>query len=192
MDRKEFLTAAAKIGCMGACGLFWSGTASGAAQEQPGAPDVFVGKTHQFVADMMRALDGEVDQGTRERIMARCGRACFAESDEKAGGFSKRFAGKLDELVAVLEKEAPGQCRREGDTIHFKYGGDGKGKGAERHACLCPIVQKAAPGLSGTFCLCSVGYVSELFERAAGHPVRVVLLESLKRGGNACRFRIEV
>ncbi len=191
MDRKEFLKTAGKIGCMGACGLLWSGMAA-AGQEDACAPDSFVGKTHRWVADVMRALDGEVDEAVRRRIMERCGRACFASAEEKAAGFSRKWGGRLDELVAALEKDAPDQCRREGRTIYFSYVGNGKGERTGGRECLCPIVQKAPPGLSGSFCLCSVGYVSEMFERAAGRPVRVALLESLKRGGKACRFRIEV
>ncbi len=190
MDRKTFLKTAGRLGCAGACGLLWPGTPA-AAQQDDCAPASFVGKTHRFIADIMRALDGEVDEATRQRVMARCGRACFASSEENVAAFTRKWGGRLDDLVAALEKESPEQCRREGATIYFSYGNP-KGTPADRRDCLCPIVQKAPPGLSATFCACSVGYVTEMFERAAGRPVRVVLLESLKRGGKACRFRVQV
>ncbi len=58
--------------------------------------------------------------------------------------------------------------------------------------CLCPAVEKGPEGLSGTYCECSAAYLAEMFRRATERPVRVQLLESLKRGGNTCKFRIEL
>jgi len=43
-----------------------------------------------------------------------------------------------------------------------------------------------------TYCHRSVGYVAYMFERATGRPTRVDLLESLRGGGKACRFAVQV
>jgi len=58
--------------------------------------------------------------------------------------------------------------------------------------CMCPLVESGPPGLSPTFCLCSTGYVREIFERQLARPVTVELVESLKTGGRDCVFRVTV
>ncbi|MEW6364151.1 MAG: DUF6144 family protein [Acidobacteriota bacterium] len=58
--------------------------------------------------------------------------------------------------------------------------------------CLRPLVESKPKGLSASYCLCSVGYIQELFSRAFGQPVTVELLDSVFRGGKRCKFKIEV
>lgn len=128
-------------------------------------------------------LDGQVDDATRRRLMVANGRACYREGH--AGREIRPIT--VDELVAKLQAWAgPDGCRREGDTVVFTY------KAGPDGGCLCPLVEKGPAKLSPTFCLCSVGYVTQLFETGIGRPVRVELVESLRTGGTACRFKIDL
>jgi len=57
---------------------------------------------------------------------------------------------------------------------------------------LCTFVETKPAGLSGTYCLCSIGYVKEWFDQMFARPVTVELLESTLTGGKRCRFKIMV
>jgi predicted hydrocarbon binding protein len=83
--------------------------------------------------------------------------------------------------------------RHEGSLVYFDYVGNPQtGVKVANGFCLCPLVEKGPEGLSGTYCECSIGYVNAMFEHVGGKSVRVELLESLKRGGRGCRFKIHL
>ena len=46
--------------------------------------------------------------------------------------------------------------------------------------------------LPDTFCYCSRGWMKEVFETIVEKPVDVNLIESVKRGGEACRFTVRI
>lgn len=132
-------------------------------------------------------LDSHLDEPTRAAIMKANGRACHEAGD--AG----RKAGPMDiDLFIARVRSYIGEdaIRREGDVVYFRYVQNPAGLKVSDGYCLCPLVETGPTGLSGTYCLCSVGYVQNMFETAVGRPARIELLESLKRGGKGCRFKI--
>ena len=139
---------------------------------------------------MMDNVDAELDETTRKRLLQANGRACFLGSNEH-----NQFQGGVDAFIEQIRKWVKGgpmPIRREGDVVYFDYTQNPAGLKVADGWCLCPLVERGPAGLSGTFCECSVGYVRQMFTEIACKPVRVELLESLKRGGRGCRFRIDL
>jgi hypothetical protein len=58
--------------------------------------------------------------------------------------------------------------------------------------CLCALVKDGTARLSDTYCTCSLGWMKETFETVMGRPVDVTLDESVKRGGQRCRFTVQL
>jgi hypothetical protein len=99
----------------------------------------------------------------------------------------------LDDFIARAQARFGEEVvHREGDVVYFNYVQNRRGLKVADGYCLCPLVETGPAGLSGTDCLCSVGYVQHMFETMAGHPVKVELRESLKRGGKGCKFKIDL
>lgn len=202
MNRKEFLVqltgygaAAVGIGsmpglapCCAAAATLQSG--EGKPQTGEGTPiDKRMAFAQTWAKRMMDNLDKEVDKPSRVRLMQANGRSCYLGSNPP------QFQGGVDAFVEGIKKWAgagPSPIRREGDIVYFDYVRNPAGLKVSDGWCLCPLVEKGPEGLSGTFCECSVGYVTEMFSGIAGKPVRVELLESLKRGGKGCRFKIHL
>ena len=139
---------------------------------------------------MMDNMDTELDEETRKKLIHAQGRSCYRGSP-----FPKSFPGGVDGFIAAVRKwegSKPPSIWREGDIVYFNYVQNPAGLKVADGWCLCPLVEKGPDGLSGTYCECSVGYVTEMFTGIAGKPVRVELLESLKRGGKSCRFKINL
>lgn len=198
MDRKEFLAAAARLGA-GCCGLALLGetrpaAACGAAQTPTALPMTPDRRKVEWAKLWTRrffdVLDQELDEPTRRRVMEHNGSACYEAS---LNGKTPPRVMTLEQFVkSVAERQGAGSIRREGDVLHFTYAAGSKEAPAAGASCLCPLVEDGPPGLSGTFCSCSVGYVRRMVEAALGRRATVDLLESVKRGGRACRFRIQV
>lgn len=199
MNRKEFLVQLTGYGALGA-GLAATSFAPccaaaqtlSNAQPKPadGTPiDERVKFAQKYIKRFMDNLDAELDEPTRVRLMHANGRAChrsitpppkFPPLDQFIAG-ANRWAGKDGPIM-----------RREGDTLYFDYYSNPAGLKVADGWCLCPLVEKGPDGLSGTFCECSVGYVTEMFTIVTDKPVKVELFESLKRGGKGCRFKISL
>ncbi|MGB9301408.1 MAG: DUF6144 family protein [Anaerolineae bacterium] len=133
--------------------------------------------TERWIENLMGAMDAHLDQGTKAALMESCGRACARLG---AIGSAEKCQGDVDKLVTTLEKWiGEGNAQRDGDVVHVVY-----------PRCLCHLVAKGPERLPDTYCLCSRGWLKEMFETVVNHPVEVALLESVKRGAKQCRFTV--
>jgi hypothetical protein len=195
MDRKQFLKTAGRIG-VACCGLsLLPGRADADARQTvagaaaPVTPDARkVEWAKLWTKRFFDVLDDELDEPTRRRIMEHNGTACHRASLKGATPHAT-----LDQLVrSIAEHSGPDSIRREGDTVYFNYVKNERGLKVADGYCLCPLVEDGPPGLSKTFCYCSVGYVRDMFETITGRKAKVELLESVRSGGKACRFRVDM
>jgi hypothetical protein len=195
MNRKEFLAgfsvAAATI--VLARDIGWAGEqpAKDANKTGTSSKETPLDKKYDFaqtyIKRLMDVMDAELTPEQRSALLEANGRECFRQAKYP------KFPGTLDDFIKMVsEKEGPDVIRREDNTIHFRYVQNPRGLRTDDGYCLCPLVEKGPPDLSGTFCECSVGYVREMFSQMADKPVKVELTESVKRGGKACRFVIHV
>jgi hypothetical protein len=196
MNRKSFLNRSAALGAIGSLTLL-SKPVSAACSCTSSADGTSCEKQFSFAQTwlkrMMEVLDHEVDETTREKILLANGKRCH-EGYLGASGNPPSPKLSLEEFVGSLNQKNIGTFAvRAGNRVIFGYGKDKPDPAAEKNQCLCPFVENGPQGLSGNYCLCSVGYVKNLFDWALGEPVQKVnLLESIKQGGNTCRFEIVV
>jgi len=202
MNRKEFLVQLTGYGaaaaalpvlapCCAAAATLQSAKETTPEKQRPeGTPiDKRMDFAQTWAKRMMDNIDAELDEPTRVRLMRANGRSCFR------GAYQKPFPGGVDAFIEQVKKwdgGDPPPIRREGDIVYFDYVRNPAGLKVADGWCLCPLVERGPEGLSGTFCECSVGYVAEMFSGIVQKPVRVELLESLKRGGKGCRFKIHL
>jgi len=99
--------------------------------------------------------------------MEACGRACARSGPARV---AEGCRGNLDEWPAILARWHGGkECvRRAGDTV-----------GVLCAECLCVLVKDGPAQLSDTYCTGSLGWIKETFE-------------AVKRGGQKCRFTIQL
>lgn len=189
MDRKEFIKragiATGSLAFLGnACRCFARGSAIDTPVTSCEKKQEF---TQIWVKRFFVLLDTTVDEATRKSLMHANGKACH----QRSTGGKKIDPVSLDEFVRSLQQYVGKEnCRHEGDAIYFQYVQNPAGLKVADGYCLCPMVESGPPGLSGTYCECSVGYVRDMFEMYTGKSMHVELLESLKRGGKGCKFKI--
>jgi hypothetical protein len=190
MNRKQFLLNSIGLGAAGAGAFPILGQTAQPAQGTPCDKKYDFSQT--WVKRFVDILDADLDEATRIRIMHTMGRTCYAGGSGKRSD-RKPQPGDLEKLIGGIRKYGgDDMIRREGNVIHFQYVRNPAGLRVSDGWCLCPLVEKGPAGLSGTFCACSEGYVAEMFERSSEVPLKVELVESLKRGGKTCMFRIEL
>jgi len=154
-----------------------------------------VEKTGRWIKDLMDHMDTFVDAQTRITLMQACGRSCYINAFGIASA-EKPLPAAAEQFMKYLSNGGY-EVRQEGRKTVVIYNWGRKhqnpwGLIIQDGYCMCPIVESSPQRLSPTYCLCSTGYIKEIFERNLGKPVTVELLESLKTGGKDCRFRIEL
>jgi hypothetical protein len=133
----------------------------------------------RWVENLMASMDAHLDDEARIELMEACGRACARTGPARVAGDCQ---GNLDRWLTILDRWHGGEeyVRRDGDTVEVLC-----------VECLCALVKDGPARLSDTYCTCSLGWMKETFEMVVGGPVGVTLVESVKRGGQRCRFTIQ-
>jgi hypothetical protein len=154
-----------------------------------------IDKGERWIKDLMDILDDNLDAETKNKIMEASGRACFNDAFGVAPK-EKVTPEEAERFVKLLEANGS-KVVREGNkiTITYSLGRDHQnpwGLMMSDGYCMCPIVEKPTTKISPTFCLCSIGYVKETIERSTGRTAKVELIDSLKKGGNDCIFKVEL
>ncbi len=132
-----------------------------------------------WIAALLENMDRQLDPSARARVMEACGRDCARRASIKMAEPCRGDVGKLVESLAkILGSE---NCSIDGNVVRLTY-----------NKCYCELVADGPERLSETYCLCSKGWVLEMFETAARKPVRVEVLQTIKRGAPSCRFLVRV
>lgn len=146
----------------------------------------------QWVKRFMDVLDDNLDEQTKRQLMMANGKVCHREYLKSIG---QRIQPIPFEQWAPLVKERvkDGSIRVEGRTIHFQFLSSAEtGLPSAEGKCLCCLVETRPKGLSDTYCLCSLGYVQDIFEQTLGTKVEIELVDSVLRGGKRCKFKMTV
>jgi hypothetical protein len=150
-------------------------------------------KAELWIRDLMEHMDVKLDRESKVQLLQACGRSCylraFGAADER-----RRTSEEREQYLQRLSKNGY-EIKRKGKivTFTFSWGRNHQNPtGLIMHDgyCMCPQVESGPPGLSASYCLCSTGYVQEIFRRTLDLPVEVELLESLKMGGKDCVFKV--
>ncbi len=201
INRKEFLAKMGKC-CVGSClcAVMLGARRLGAQDSADVAtPEVEKPRSQEriefaekWAIRFFDVLDSTLDEETRRKIMMANGKACFLAWIEETGQEIKPVT--LESLTERVNKNVQdGSIRIEGNVIYLQYMTAAEtGLASEEGACLCPFIETKPAGLSGTYCLCSVGYIKQWHEMLLGRPAEVELLESTLMGGERCKFKITV
>jgi hypothetical protein len=189
MDRQDFLkhTGAGLCAC---AAMFCPGIeciTHAVEDPKPEAPiNEKVEHAQRWVKRFFDTLDAQLDEPARKKLMEANGKNCYVQSHTPP---KQHIA--LDKLVQRMQdRNGKENCRMDGNTVYYNYVQNPRGLRVADGYCLCPIVEKGPEGLSGTFCYCSAGYVREMFESLTGEKATVEILESIKRGGKGCKFKV--
>jgi len=183
MKRKEFFKKTVQLGLAAGSMMLVKGRTAKAQSAEKKETQEPKSRQQRFKEEWLKSLlkqmDEQFDEKTRVKLMEACGRDCARRGAIRMAEACKGDVGKLVESLAkYLGKE---NSRMEGNVVHLAYS-----------KCLCELVADGPERLSDTYCFCSKGWVLEMFETAAQKPVKVELLQTIKRGAPSCKFIIKL
>jgi len=204
MNRRNFIGCAAKITTC--CGAAWSlakleKTAEAAQPQAPSTPQTSgtpaakrLEQGKKVIKRIMDQMDLMLDLETRRNFMMACGHACFVGAygpNPVTPPSSEKVAAFLDHLKKQFGPDAVKTVGSETVIDYAFRQSPFTGLRTADGYCLCEFVEDGPRDLSSTYCLCSLGYVKEMFRRQLGRPVKVELIHSVRRGDRECRFTIK-
>ncbi len=183
MERKQFLCRTLQL-AFGSCALGTVEAVAGGVTDAGQGPDelTMARQEAQFVrnwvADLLDTMEAQLPREARVRLIEGCGRGCFRRHEFKRS-IAEQGRGDVDKLVAAYSKNF--EAWRERTAVHIRYG-------ETSSRCYCPVVKDRPPKADDLHCECTRSTHQAIFETALGRPIRVEVLESLRRGGRTCHF----
>ncbi len=188
MDRKEFVQKSLKLGlCSGAL-VALGGAAESASEtmQEPAGDLARVTQEKEFVqnwlTDLLDTIEAELDRKTAEQLIAGCGRGCYRRHEFKQN-IARDGKGDINKLIDAYKRNF--EIWRDGDEVHIRYG-------QVSNRCYCPAANYRPPKPNDLHCECTRATHQTIFETALGRPIRVEVLESLRRGGKTCHFLVHL
>jgi hypothetical protein len=179
MDRKQFLGCCALV-------ILDSADADAASAQTVETRPSEAEREKQFVTnwltDLFDAIDVELDEATKVKLLAGCGRACFSRFSFKQD-IARLGKGSVEKLLEAYKKNF--EVWQDGGTVHVRYGATNK-------QCYCPAARYHAAKPNDVHCECTRATHQAIFETALERPVKVSVVESLRRGGKTCQFTADV
>jgi hypothetical protein len=177
VNRKEFYRAAS-----GCCALALFDVEAGAQAPAPSEADVERTFVKNWMEDLFDAMYEELDEKTRVKLMAGCGRGCFRRHEFKQE-IARQGKGSVERLIAAYKRNF--EIWREGGLVHIRYG-------AVNKQCYCPAARYHPTKPNDMHCECTRATHQTMFETALERPIPVRIVESLRRGGTTCHFVADV
>ena len=170
MDRKEFFC----VSAAGCCGLALFNPAA-AEQTEADRETTFV---KNWMEDLFDTMYEELDESARVKLMAGCGQACFRRFSFKQE-IARLGKGDVDRLIEAYRKNF--EVWREGTLVHIRYG-------AVNKQCYCPAARYHPARPHDMHCECTRATHETILETALERPIRVTIVDTLRRGGSTCHF----
>lgn len=131
-----------------------------------------------WLSDLISTIETELDEPTRVKLLAGCGRGCFNRHTFKSD-IAVKGKGDLNKLLEAYKTNF--EVWQEGNTVHVRYGEVSQG-------CYCPAAKFRPAKPNDLHCECTRATHQTIFETALGRPVDVKILESVRRGNKTCHF----
>ncbi len=183
MDRKEFL----RGGCCALLVLAARPTLSddSPAKNAPAACDSSELKFVQnWLTDLVETIDTELDESTKIKLLSGCGRGCYRRHQFKQD-LAAKGKGNVDKLIAAYK--ANFEIWREGeDKVHIRYGE------INSNGCYCPAARYRPSKANDIHCYCTRASHQAIWEEALGKPIRIDILQSVRRGDPTCHFLVHL
>jgi hypothetical protein len=183
MNRKDFFRGSLAIGACAGCFLSPSNNliASAAIPEDDEKYKNLLQEKEfiqNWLTDLISTIETELDEPTRVKLLAGCGRGCFHRHQFKSD-IAQKGKGDLDKLIEAYR--ANFEAWKEGNTVHIRFGEVSPG-------CYCPAAKFRPAKPNDLHCECSRATHQAIFETALGRPIDVKILESVRRGNKTCHF----
>lgn len=183
VTRKTFLKTT--LGCAAQCfALASCPGALQAAEEAPPDPGAEnAGRIVDWLSSFLAREDGNLDRTTLIKLLDERGQQCCRRQAvrQKLIAESNRDVDTLVELIGKIVGSE--NSTRAGNTIRLVY---------PMEKCGCGANPQRDPAPNDPYCECSKANNRTLFEIVSGRPVSVEVLQSPRRGGKHCEFRIQL
>ena len=145
----------------------------------PGAPPELARRWIGALLPALAMLEAEEARG----VLRQCAQAHF--DDLGMASTLAPFRGDLPAFLGFLRSEW-------GWIVDYDAAAGVVMANENKDHCVCPLVAEEHPDGLGALCSCSEGFAERMFAAVTGGPVRTQVVESILRGGERCRYRVEV
>jgi hypothetical protein len=138
-----------------------------------------------YMMNVIEQLETVTGTDSAKEMMKQCGQKCCGKTSQNRAQELMGESQSIDEFLKKLNASGLGGGRLLLQDPHTITGGYDR--------CYCgQVKQTTEPFPSLTYCHCSTGWYSQLFESALGRSVTVEILQSIICGAGSCEFIIHI
>lgn len=188
MNRKDFLSKSVKVGlCCSGMLAFASSYAMGTSSQSKLTKyerqlEYEKGFIENWLSDLLDTMEQELDEDTCIKLIEGCGKGCFRRHKFKTDIAEQ---GKGDKKKLIEAMKSTFEVWEEGDKVHVRFGEKSPG-------CYCPVLRNRPLKENDIHCNCTKATQQAIFETAMGRPIKVDILESVRRGDLTCHFLVHM
>jgi hypothetical protein len=139
----------------------------------------------EYMKQMVRRMKRLIGVGKTYKILVSCGQMCCGATARKRARTAMQASKSLKDFINRLNVQHIGGGRLKLKDDNTITGGYDK--------CYCGMVSKTVlPFPDLTYCHCSVGWYTQLFETALERPVKIKIRQSIICGAKTCEFEIKI
>ncbi len=168
MDRKDFFRSSLAFGACAGCFLLPANNLI-ASEALPEDDEKYKNLLQEkefiqnWLTDLIGTIETELDEATKVKLLAGCGRGCFNRHKFKRD-IAEKGKGDLDKLIEAYKNNF--EVWKEGNAVHIRYGEVSQG-------CYCPAAKFRPAKPNDLHCECTRATHQTIFETALGRPVDV-------------------
>ncbi|HNX57281.1 MAG TPA: hypothetical protein PKO30_16920 [Prolixibacteraceae bacterium] len=184
MNRKEFFRGSLALGACAGCFLISTPATANSPETISEENEKYKALLQEkefiqnWLSDLIETIDTELDQATKVKLLAGCGRGCFNRFKFKSN-IAEQGKGDLNKLIEAYKHNF--EVWKDGNQVHVRYGEVSKG-------CYCPAAKYRPAKPNDIHCECTRATHQTIFETALGRPIDVKILETVRRGDKTCHF----
>jgi hypothetical protein len=134
-----------------------------------------------WVSDLLDTMEKQLDREVMVRLMEGCGEGCYNRFSFKQD-IAREGSGNLEKLIVAYNRNF--EVWKDDTYVHIRFG-----EKSER--CYCPAAQIREPRPDDLHCECTRATHQSIFSQALGYPVKVEIVQTLRRQGQTCQFRVK-
>ncbi len=135
-----------------------------------------------WLKELFRLMHSSLTQHEQKKLLESCGRACLMPQMKYMALKIFNECSDLDEFVNLMNKTVYNEdhLTKNGTTLFGCYS-----------QCYCPIVRSYKVAFPDYYCLCSQGWLKELYEKIFKKGIQVTIMSSIIRGDKQCTYKID-
>ena len=137
----------------------------------------------EWISMLISGIESELDEESQRKVLKKASAAHY--NHLKMDEMLSEYIGDIEKFIKFIE-----------DKWGWRIEYDKKNKvliaDENKNYCVCPILDYKPERKYSAMCYCSEGFAEKMFSTVSGVAVSAKVIESIRKGGERCKYEIQL